>query len=250
MAAIALFTMSSCSSDDAAPSNPNVNPVGEIILPRKIIETIPLIGSNTTIYNYDSQNRLISFATKTGVITTTVTYTNGLITSMTSKDLEGNWMEPSTYTYDNNNRLSAYQSYTPSIFGFPESVDRFEYTYNDNGTITEKWYTGENEPTELNKTSIFTLSEGNIIQAVETDAMGNYTTTYSYDTKNNPYKNIPGYDKIVLLSIRQGTNNVLSETIGASNTTTTYTYNENNYPLTSASIRNGEAATSMQYFYE
>jgi hypothetical protein len=79
--------------------------------------------------------------------------------------------------------------------------------------------------------------------------------TYQYDDKNNPFKNMVGFDKIAFANgTASGINHnmtLLTENFGGStiNTTTTFTYNTANYPVTSSEDYDGEITTS-EYFYE
>src|SRR5690606_12993264 len=84
----------------------------------------------------------------------------------------------------------------------------------------------------------------------------NSSLTYQYDDKNNPWKNIPGMDKIAFSNGgAMGVNHNMTletEVLDASTTvvgTTTYTYNAANYPVTSSEDYDGDITTT-EYFYE
>lgn len=86
------------------------------------------------------------------------------------------------------------------------------------------------------------LSNGNLNNTVENSTSGGTVThTYTYDDKNNPYKNIKGYIKAMMFSSIDGDygmNNLTKENIDSSHYTANtsniytyiYTYNSNNFP--------------------
>lgn len=75
------------------------------------------------------------------------------------------------------------------------------------------------------------------------------TNYYTYDNKNNPFKNIIGYDQI-----ENSVNNIITEkTVSSYSThesTRSYTYNSNDYPISSISTNSsGETYTGSFYYY-
>ena len=89
--------------------------------------------------------------------------------------------------------------------------------------------------------------------------VGSFTTshTYTYDTKNNPFMNVTGFDKIGFIDSEANSlhHNTLTDTYNnfSGNTiyTSTYTYNSLNFPVTASEIEGTEASTiiTTQFTY-
>jgi len=101
LAAIALFTLASCSSDDSS-SNAGTN-TQETVLLRKMVS-----NDETNIYNYDNENRVISITDPINGGGSYFTYAGNLITKVEIKSDEGNLIARETYEYDSNQRLTAF----------------------------------------------------------------------------------------------------------------------------------------------
>ena len=245
MAALALFMMTSCSDDDSSSNNNNT----DTVLLKKTIETDEF-GDEWTIHYFYEGTKLVKLVDPDG--TQTFSYTGDLLTKITSSDDDG-FMQEETFTYNPDNTL---KTHLMLITDFGEEIGfRYEYTHNSAGNITKKFYTGNhNAQTQLNDTSVITLSNGNITSIETTYASGGTNNiTYTFDNKNEPRKNITNYSTFILASDSEGgVNNILTgSTYGES--TRTYTYNNDNYPLTSTETISYDGITEVyntQYFYE
>jgi hypothetical protein len=78
--------------------------------------------------------------------------------------------------------------------------------------------------------------------------------SYTYDVKNNPFRNMHSNNILSLVMQKGGASNSITyyhSNLGESESSDTqYTYNEHNFPITSTETKsNGEVITT-QYFYE
>lgn len=101
------------------------------------------------------------------------------------------------------------------------------HIYNKDGTITKKY-----EDDDSQYTDTITMANGNIEKR---ERYNWYTTTYTYDTKNNPFKNVKGMSALVLSQGDTGALNNILERVEKfdDNYTykTTYTYQyKNDFP--------------------
>jgi len=256
MAVIALFTMTSCSEDDAVPTPPGENPA-ETVLLRKTISFNPMSGQQEeTVYTYDSQNRLISIKDGPTAAGTYYTYLGDIITKTEVKADDGSIINTDTYEYDSSGRLIVCKSHL--AVGPQPSTIKDVFTYNQDGTITTTQYSGdENSQPNIGATIVFQLSGGNIIQSVTTaqNSMGGPVTTttdnYTFDDKYTPTRNIPGMSALMLSDMEGGVNNITSRSsveYPMFSYTHFYTYNNEGYPVTQALGTQGNI--TVQYFYE
>ena len=103
--------------------------------------------------------------------------------------------------------------------------------------------------TNLDQTGVITFLNGEISQIATSD--GN-TDDYTYDNKNNPFKNVLGYNKIYFTdALTDGVvNNVVTMTSSSTGGSyvNTNTYNANDFIHTSESVSNVETISS-EFFY-
>jgi hypothetical protein len=261
-----VVTMNSCSKDDAA-----VEQTAEtaLILPKKIIYKSAFDGIYTTTISYEG-NKIKEFVGNTDK--TVFTYTGDLITK--EQYYNGTALEDEyDYSYENNKLKTTIYTKTRS-----NGINKGKkvYVYNTDGTITKQSYkiditTGAETKEDID--DVFTFSNENLIKKVSTTTSGTTgninvsktTYTYEYDTKNNPIKNILGYNKLIDNDFDIGTNNVIKETRvsessnnGTPNApyTNVYnyelTYNSANFPTEKKhSYDNGTAVVTdiTQFFY-
>jgi hypothetical protein len=239
---VVTLAFTSCSKNEPAPNAAAANPNG--VLLRKIIVTE---GSDviTKILTYNG-NKLVSIKGDDGY-TSNFTYTGNLITSGEEIDANGIFDSYDTFEYDSSARLILFKRFQGGIGG-AEFV-RESYVYNADGTATITDIGG-------NTKQLFFLN-GEIIKVVR--STGN-TKNYTYDTKNNPFKNITGVSKLNFnegdLSFTEGiSKNVLTKTntINADNYNYQYVYNALNFPTTCSVTynENGSPGTeTIKYFYE
>lgn len=233
--AVAL-TLTSCSNDEDSNSS------SSSVLLTKIIETFEDNSTLTTEFVY-SGTKLVRMTDDDGRFE--FTYTNDLITQV--KYYESNTLlQTETYQYDGNGKVTTYIliDNIDTDWGNKET-----YTYNANGSVSVNYYSGDAfSQTNLDRTATITFSNGEVNQISFSDGK---TITYSYDDKNNPFKNVTGFDKINFCN-QEGTGvlrNIIQEddSTDFEDISTTYTYNSNDYPVTSTET--GFEVTTAQYFY-
>ncbi|MCD0473045.1 hypothetical protein LPB87_01415 [Flavobacterium sp. EDS] len=238
----ALLVLVSCSSDvtredeiiDDIPT-----PVGQILLTKMIEKNAK--GITRTIINTYAGNKIVSQVynnTKEGIY---YTYTGDLITKMEFKLADGTVEQINTYKYDGNKKLIEFFRTQP---GQEDWDTKDIFVYNADGTVSVYDEDGF-------KNSTITFLNGEVSEVVSENSPN---FKYTYDTKNNPFKNVLGMDKIAFID-GEGNgvlHNIISETssFGDETTTTTskITYNADGYPV--KSFDNFEdAGTTTEYFY-
>lgn len=240
LAATALFILTSCSSDDAQPTNPGTNP-DEGVLLKKSIETGP-DGVITAIYNYEGTKLLnITYSDGSKDVYTYDSFMN-VISDIEEYDENNNLVASSSFTYDGFGRL----------ISMHDSVWATTYTYNEDGTIS--FTRGQNFQYGViydNKVSTYTVHPWGGSDTMLWD-------NYEYDDKNDPLKNVMGMDR---LAIAYGypkhfgnnlTNNYTTREDGSFNQqlyTASFTYNSQGYPVTEHRDDLGYIS-DFQYFYE
>lgn len=242
LAAIALLMFTSCSGDD---TQTTTSAEGTTLL-KKIISTSEDGTVTTTNYNYDG-NKIISLINSNGT-SSFYTYTGNMITKI--KTTKNNIATNETLIeYNSSNQKTSYTSldiYPNFVMGMKEL-----YTYNQNGTITAKQYSGDAESqTIFGATDTITINENSILH----NWMDLDLYTHTFDTKNNPLKNILGFIEYTYPHY-DGNHNLLTADARPTRTDYifTYTYNSNNYPTTSIEKVyqiDKYVTTEKQYFYE
>lgn len=243
-----ILVLSSCSSDVTREDNVIVDEIqtGDIVLLKKTIEKYESGETRTTLYNYNG-NKLVSLVydnSKEGIY---FTYTGDLITKMEFKLADGTVEQVNSYEYDAKGKLTIFKRIDP----IEDLGNKEVYTYNEDGSVSVLQYIGDSETqTQDNATSKITFLKGEVAEITSTNSPNH---KYTYDTKNNPAKNIIGMSKIAFVDGEADAvlNNTLTDTSGDEVVTSyTYTYNAGNYPLTSIEISKEEGKLSTQYFYQ
>jgi hypothetical protein len=229
------LVLTSCSSDDEnAPVEEN------LLLPKteKYSYSSNPDESSIVTYKYDG-NKIVSLSYD-GEEQTNFTYTGNLITKAVYVESygEGTRTRITTFTYEKNKLKSSLQTNSENAVSVTKT-----YTYNVNGTIST--VSVVNDPTlkkeSVNSSSVITLDANGNITKVE---VGNFSDTFEYDTKYNPFKNILGYTALLDSDIFDrevnSVNNmtkVTERTDGVIVGTTTHenTYNSDNYLIKSVS---------------
>lgn len=227
-----LLILSSCSNDDNSSTNENR------FLLKKTIKTDNEGLITTTIYTYN-ENKIVSQVSnlKEGIY---YTYTGDLITKMEYRLYDGTIEQQDVFTYDNNKKLIEFLSTQPGN----EIWDHKEkYVYNIDGSVSVY--------EEGVKTSIINFSDGEVTEIISTNSSD---FKYAYDTKNNPFKDVLGFDKIAFVYGEADgiLHNKISEVSTYGNVVKTrsskITYNAAGYP--EKSFDNFEDnGTSTEYFY-
>ena len=133
-------------------------------------------------------------------------------------------------------------------------------TYNSDGTVLVTSYSGNytTQTTLEGKNKVY-FTDGEVSKDEYFNPAGILlkTVTYSdFDGKNNPFKNILGFNKISFFDdftpgISQNYSKVTTKFGSEPASIETYisTYNSNNYPITEIYKQDGETVSTSQYFY-
>ena len=244
-ALVALFI--SCSPDSASPVIQNsvqTPPTG--IVPIKIIYP-SAFETDTTSFSYNG-NKLDKI--KYGNTISKYFYNNDFITKIDLSDLGGTVYSSITYDYDSSGRLSQVKRTNVDIDQSMAVKSTFQY--NSNGTMTVTDYTGDNFTQEtISATHIYFIGTNNEIASIQTTPVGGSTetTTYSYDTKNNPLKNVTGMNSLRLTNLGNKFNVQSITYTGFPNESYVYTYTSDSYPHTVTHIIDGVENSQAEYFY-
>ncbi|MFK7059151.1 hypothetical protein V3Q90_03290 [Flavobacterium oreochromis] len=238
------LVFSSCSKgEDVQAENPILDT--NSILIKKNIETVPntISGNHVSTTNYfyigNKIDKYISTSVnKMGSSTHTYqyTYSGDLITSIVhtiASFPDDN--DTRLFTYDVNNRLSIYVQ--KHLLDGIQYARKKVFTYNTDGTVSEKDYSG-NFTTQNTPSAVYYkyyIQNGDVVKKEtysNTDDVLLNTSTYTYDSKNNPFVNIIGYNKIFLADddVNKGIHNMLTGDTPNSQYLSTFDYNTNNFP--------------------
>lgn len=245
----ALFMiLTSCSSDESSSSS------SELLLKKEIVTDSSDGSSYTMTYNYSGTN-LTKISYSDDGSYDKFYYEGDLIAKIEFYD-DTDFLEAKvTYTYTSDGKLASYVS----LDFVNDDGDREVYTYNANGTVSGVSYFGDSVSQNIpGTTRTISFSNGEVSSEVSSSGFGSDTSyTYTYDTKNNPYKNIKGYSNIAAYSDSDNTgvsHNLLTRvrTSGSITNTNdfTYTYNSDDYPLTVSGSTAGVVNETIQYIYQ
>lgn len=253
LGAIVLMGVTGCSSDDDSDNN---NPSGGTLVQRIEFEYVDDDYTDIIEYTYNG-NKLVK-----GVYTDGAEdryfYTGNRITKIEFVT-DGAVVARELFTYNESGMLTEYR-YLELDWGYEEK-STFEVT--GENTVLETHYNGDIDDPTQDWTAVLTLSNGEVIQKVQSGWDGNTTYTYTYDTKNSPFKNVTGYGAIAHVAagdheFEGHSRNILSihnDTDNLDYTVNTYTYNTADYPATIHSVGyfDGDATTytmNATFFYE
>lgn len=240
--------LNSCSSD--ADPLPVYTPVVDVntILIKKMIYTDA--GSPAETYNYIyNGNKIAKIMDDFGY--SNITYTGDLITLVQHYDDTNHLVASEHFTYNGSNKLvtNLYKD-IDSDYGSKET-----YVYNIDGTVSVSKYSGNAtaQTDYMGYYKMFLLNK-EIVKVENYDSIGLLveTSTFTYDGKNNPFKNILGWAQLQYSTSQLGGayQNVVHNNDPSEDLTNTYTYDANNFPLTQTER---DAANTVQgttqYFY-
>ena len=222
----ALFAFS-CSSDSSSDDGNNNNNGGNnntenALLVSEIISTGELSDYiSTDRYFYDG-NKLTSIVEEysyqngdSGGVDYIYNfiYTNNKISRVdeyygdTSTGIEARY----TFEYDNQGRVSFYDSCYFDSSGTCEEYDTNNFTYSSNGTVTNSYvYEVGSDYEDAGTLTLQLDNNGNIVSGNDSyqdvDNSGNpvtvtFNASFQYDNQNSPFKNIVGMDAIILFTI-------------------------------------------------
>ena len=229
-----LVLFSSCTGNDDEGSDNN----GTVLL-RKITETGP-DGNLVTNLSYNG-TKITKIASEDGIIE--FTYTGDNITKTTWKE-GATVIEEDIYTYGSDGKIATYV-----VLDMEAQIGTKEvFTHNNDNTVTVQNFSGDLvSQTVAAGTYAMTFTNGEVSQVVSPSG----TSTYTYDNKNNPFKNVTGYGKVSFIDgMSTGIlHNVLTEIDSDGETTVfTYTYNSDNFPKTLTEEWDGDTyTTNYQY---
>lgn len=214
------LTLTSCSSsDDSSPDPTNM-------LVKKFTSNDE-DGVLTTNITYNG-NKIVKMVDSDGY-RAQFTYTGNLITKVDSY-VDDSLEQSDIYTYDSSGRVLSYKMLD---FG-SETGDLTTFNYNANGTISTELFVGDlDDQSMLNETGMIYFTNGEVSKIEKYfDGTLASTSLYTYDTKNNPFKNITGFSAI---SFTDGDasgilHNVLTNVYEGSSSTFSMTYNSSDYP--------------------
>lgn len=236
-----MVVLTSCSSEES-------NSTSSALL-SKTIETFDDASTLTNNYIYNG-NKIVSVIDDTEEVDMYFTYTGDLITKIEYKLNDGTLDQLDLYEYNSSNKLISLTRTFPNELDFG---NKETFVYNSDGTISTSYYSGDSvSQTNLEFTGKVFFTDGEISKIEQYDGgITTLTTTYTYDTSNNPMKAITGMDKIAFTDGEANgiLHNIISEN-GSGTLTTQYTYTSHNFPATSIDSYDGVEDSSTQYFYE
>lgn len=203
----------------------------------KIVKAVDSDGE-TTLYTYNDLDQIIKTEVYTGTTTPTLKETN-------------------TYVYDiSENLISFLKVNAVSLTG-----TKWLYVHNANGTISYQKFSGD----DVDQTNLMATGELSATKAVETttDPVTSEeiinTITFTFDARNNPFKNVTGYDKIYYAepeSALNYKNNVISVVSQVNDETAIVefnndyvTYTDNGFPFKVDVKQGGVIVAAINYFY-
>lgn len=254
-----ILTITSCSTND------NDSGTAETaILPKTVKFSKPDYPSeNTTSTIIYTGNKLVNITDKER--RTDFTYEGNVIVKMIEYDVtNGDKEEEESYSYTNGKLTSTlYARNFTSKYPFGQYKGRYTYTYNLDGTVKKETYsinaaTGVESKDDYSE--IYTFQNGNLVKLVATDQSSGLssvrTSLYEYDAKNNPLKNVLGYNLLIDTgdcSVNNLTKHSYSYSGNAASYSykTVYEYNDKGYPTKATLYMQDGVAVSeiMEYSY-
>ncbi|KAA0126829.1 hypothetical protein FY557_15460 [Chryseobacterium sp. SN22] len=259
----AFFALASCSSTDTIEENQPVDLT--TVLPTKLTETNNSGQPYSMTFKYEG-NRILESAEVGAANKTTYTYNGDLI--IKADDYENNklvYTREFTYT---NGKVTA-EKVTDKHNGTLTYTKNYQYLsdnhvqYNDYAGGTYNPSTGIYSNLTFSQNDVYISNSGNKISATSVANGVSTVYTYSYDGDYSPFKNVRGYNKIVLFDSMDGeygNNNLLHQTAtssgvngGTTSITGTHTFNSNGFPVKSVIASSGNSVippASHTYVYE
>jgi hypothetical protein len=235
--AFSTLFLSSCSTD----SSSNPTPTEPLVKSMVIDIANPADDDFNLLFTY-SGNKLLNVKDY-GVVVDEYIYTGEKLTRI-------NFPQDDTYILIEytGDQVSKFTEYDPDF----DSATKTLVTYSGN-TFTRTVYDGDmTTQTTLIFTEVCTVQNGNVTQSSRTAFGSTSTVTYTYDTKNNPFKNITSFTtfQVLDLDIEGNANNDTAINYPGNPYTISLTYNAEDYPLTELSY-DGSAVLkeSVSYTY-
>lgn len=226
-----LITILSCSKSES-------EGISQHLLPKKYTHLYNGDFLDSATYEYDNNKLMkISYATQyhNSAGSRDFIYENERLLKVNQFDENNLLIEYIELKYNSDNTLEEYIQYNL----VENSAIKHILTYNFNSNISVISFTGDFTSQEnLQDETTYTLD---ILKNITKIKGEHYLTIFTYDKKNNPFKNIFAKDILNLIGIlhygldRGVVNNCLSYNVTYDNRVTThvdliYLYNENSYP--------------------
>lgn len=239
IALIMLFTIS-CSDNDS--NNTAANPV----LLKKMVEVSEDGSQGSATYTYNGTK--LATTTNSNGRRDITTYTGDLITKVETYDndiLTGEEL----FEYDADNRIIVHTTrYIDENNGYKNT-----FSYDSNGTIVTQEFSGNaTAQTSLVMRGVLTVVSDNVMRHVfRYNGASESVENFTYDTKNDPNKNVTGIKQYNIATMYGGVNNILTRNDGAAVFTTVYAYNADDYPTSGIQTNNvSEAGRNIYYTYQ
>jgi hypothetical protein len=237
---ISFLLLQSCTSD----SNNDSETSSVLCKTIKFNKASGDINREEFTYNGNKFSQVSSYNNNVFESKTIIYYKGNLISEVKNYNKDNKLDYTTTFSYDSSGKIIS----RLSIDSDPNSNDSSKtiYRYNQDGTITELVYSGNQTIQDgLEVTTTYTLLDNLIIKAEVVN--GNYparTQTYKYDTKNGPFKNVAGFDWYFTGDNFYGgfKHNIIEDTDSNYN----YTFNSANYPILRTSSQNED---TVEYIY-
>ncbi len=230
-----------CETESTDPLEPEMETDNTLI--KRIVFNEGTSDEYTEVYSYTDGNKLMSVDDGFG-FKNEFTYDGDFLVK-DNAFINGELAASVDIVYNSDEKIA---SYTETFFepsGLDDRKFRNDFTYNNDGTLTNKHYVNfSNSGFELDYTETIIL-DGNGKNIIEISDNDDYKVSYTYDDKNNAFKNIHAIEVLNILGenefgaiIYGNTNNIISLVengtpgSGLYNDKYEYTYNENNYPKT------------------
>ncbi len=241
------LVLSSCAND--------VDDKGKVFV--KIIESTENNISETSVFKYNG-NHIVSAENSKQKID--YTYKEGFITKILIFDKENETTVVLEYKYSKGKLVQLTSSEDYKIY----------YTHNTDGTVSfEKFKRISEGEDERVYHGVLYFKKKNLIKKeisfdiVDEDQVITSKIEFSYDTYNNPYNSILGYEKLLDKGAAVSKNNVMmtvaettvvdgDQTISSAKMyTTSYKYDSDNYPIeqVSEASLNNPNYSKIQYLY-
>lgn len=239
-ASVLVLTLSSCSSSDDSSPDPANMLVKSFTSNDEdgVLKTNVTYNGNKIVKMFDSDGYRAQF-----------TYTGNLITRIDSY-VDDNLEQRDNFTYDSSGRVLSYQMLD---YG-SETGDLTTFEYNADGTVSTELFVGDlDNQTMLNNTGTIYFTNGEVSKIEKYfDGTLASTSLYTYDTKNNPFKNITGFSAI---SFTDGDasgilHNVLTNVYEGSSSTFAMTYNSSDYPTKIVETEGSTIASTVDIVYQ
>jgi hypothetical protein len=232
--------IASCSSSDSAVINEND------VLVKRSIKTYAGGGSVTMVDHIYNGKKAVKSTDSNGNYEL-YTYTGDLITQVRNYNSSDVLVDTETFTYNSDTKLVSYVRANVTA----NTGVRQTYVYNVNDTVSTTTYSGDaTSQVTLTGTGIIAISGGEVVMQTSS---GGATHTYTYDIKNNPFKNVTGFDKIMVIGgVSTGgvQHNILTDDDSSGYVYNfAYTYNAADFPTTSARSEGTDLIFTTEYIY-